>query len=88
MSKQYVVPLNMLFPMAANPTSASATYDSSSDEDDCVPDNEVISVPSDGSDSADEGSAGEVEEVPENPNRHSSRTRRPPQWMRSGQWET
>ena len=88
MSKQYVVPLNMLFPMAANPTSASATYDSSSDEDDCVPNNEVISVPSDGSDSADEGSAGEVEEVPENPNRHSSRTRRPPQWMRSGQWET
>ena len=88
MSKQYVVPLPSLYPMAAaDSASPPAVDDSSSDEDDRLVDDGVVPAPSGGSNSEDEGSTHE-EEVSEDLNRRSSRLRRPPQWMRSGQWET
>ena len=89
MSQQYKVPLHMLYTLSAESTPPPVTNESSSDEDDLCDDDtsedEVVSGSSEAEVSVDEG-----EEVsgPSEGLRRSQRTRRPPEWLRSGQWET
>ena len=89
MSKQYEVPLNMLYPMTAGSVRPPLENDVSSEsdsEDDMItrPSEEVSgSSESEESDNEDE----EVAEPPVIPHRYPQRERHPPQWLRGEEWE-
>ena len=88
MSQQYQVPLHLLFTLSAESASPPVASESSSDEDDLSDDSsedEVVKGPSEAEVSVDEA---EVVSGPSEGLTRPQRSRRPPEWLRSGQWET
>jgi hypothetical protein len=96
MAKQYQVPLNMLYPMPAGSATPSLLEDHVTSDSDSDSEYEVGTRPSEVIESEGEDESG-GESVDENveesgpsaaTSRFPQRERRPPDWLRSGEWET
>ena len=94
MSKQYTIPLNTIYPLSAGMAPPSADVDVSSDSE-SESDDEDDDIVCEGVESENvedgvcENEASDNVEVPTgSSSRYPSRQRRPPDWLRSDEWET